>query len=80
MAYTRRAPAVHAGRLCQYKRPKTGICPYYARYEVSYDANGQINTAAIACGAHLSEAIRDTWKEHKSAAVVREIPGMWRSL
>lgn len=85
MAYGRRGSAVNAGRKCPFKTG-THACTQYARYEITHvpnvmtsvDTQIALERDTIACGGHLGMAIRDTWRDHKAAAVIQEIPGMWR--
>ncbi len=66
-----------AGRFCQHALTRTGgTCTAYARYEVVNPTTGE---AYISCGAHMAEYIRTTWIRSERAAVVKEIPGQWRT-
>lgn len=66
-----------AGRYCQHEASRTGgTCTAFARYEV---INPNTREAYISCGAHLAEYIRMTWIRSDMAAVVKEIPGTWRT-
>jgi hypothetical protein len=66
-----------AGKTCQRAVTRSGsVCGSFARYEV---INPNTREAYIACGAHLAEYVRLTWVRAQAAAVVKEIPGMWRN-
>jgi hypothetical protein len=71
--FNRRGTATLAGRMCSYNG-NSHMCTLYARYAVS--------SAGVepkpACGQHLSVLVRDVWRKFGLAAVVQEIPGMWR--
>lgn len=73
-AELRSDPAL-AGTLCTSKR----LCPDYARYAVSYEADGLAVDPVGSCGRHLPLAIKDIWDGHHQAAVIQEIPGAWRN-
>lgn len=83
---TRRGPADLAGRKCAHKNegrgtnsPKTDVCKLYARYAVSFRTDDNVlHVFAGTCGQHLSDEIRSVWDTYKTAAVIQEIPGMWR--
>lgn len=66
----------YAGKRCEHMHPENKPCRKYARivagvgHSVVYDH--------LACQAHAMEAVRMVWRETDEAAVVREIPGMWR--
>ena len=70
-----RADGALAGTLCTSVR----LCPDYARYAVSYEADGIAADPAGSCGRHLALAIRNIWEGHRQAAVIQEIPGAWRN-
>lgn len=76
-ALTRRGTAVNAGRKCPYKR-NSHSCPQYARYEVCRIQGDTLDSVNIACGTHVAGVMREVWREFNTAAIVREIPGMWR--
>lgn len=73
---SKRGSADHAGTKCRKLRVDEKPCGQYARYQVS-DSMGKVQELAV-CGAHLGEAIRAVWLESDQAAVIQEVPGMWR--
>lgn len=84
---SRRGPGQMAGKLCQRTergKDKTGakLCTKYARYAVVWqdDAARKMVILDGVCGAHLADAVRECWQKQHVAAIVQEIPGMWRGL
>ena len=78
MDISRRGNPDFAGRICQShgsRMNKAKPCHAFARYEVVTPLSGE---AFLSCGAHMAEFIRAVWLLHETAAVVREVPGMWR--
>lgn len=83
----RRSDPSHAGRMCVFANP-THVCMSYGRYVVIPSApnlpvklgtgSDSTENGVRTCGAHLPYAIRHVWKTSNSAAIVQEIPGMWR--
>lgn len=82
----RRSDSSHAGRMCVFANP-THVCVFYARYvvmasvpnlPVKLELSDSNDKGIRACGAHLPYAIRHVWNTTNSAAIVQEIPGMWR--
>lgn len=84
--YSSRSNPILAGRVCAYKTA-THVCTFWARYAVSYEVRGNGLDAPVGvlespegyCATHIPAAIRDIWTTHKKAAVVQEVPGMWRN-
>lgn len=70
-----RADGGLAGSMCASKR----MCPDYARYAVSYDADGLAADPVPSCARHLPKAIMDVWQGHHRPAVIQEVPGAWRN-
>lgn len=74
----RKGPVELAGEICNYKDATHG-CKMYARYCVgSIGSDGKIYVIGAACGAHFGFYVRKAWRELNSAALIQEIPGMWR--
>jgi hypothetical protein len=69
-----RADSALAGTFCASKR----LCPDYARYAVSHEADGLAVDPVGTCATHLALAVRAIWDGHHQAAVIQEIPGAWR--
>lgn len=70
----RKSTPVLAGVMCLFK-DNSHMCTQYARYAISADPDKE--TPKGYCGNHMTIAVRAVWKSGH-AAVVQEIPGMWR--
>lgn len=76
MSIAKKGDPKFAGEHCPKKRVNGTKCNQFARYQVS-DVMEKVPSLAV-CGAHLGEAVRVMWTETGQAAVVQEVPGMWR--
>lgn len=75
----KRGPSQLAGNKCGHKNQATSKqCPLYARYVVSSPTDNKLMVLYDTCGMHLPIYVKKCWDEFGTAAVVQEIPGMWR--
>jgi len=76
---SRRGNPEFAGQECGHEGPsrtRGARCTAFARYEVIAPESQE---AHLSCGAHLAEFIRGVWLMTGNAAIVKEVPGMWRT-